>query len=398
MIEETVISDASFELSEPEQQLIGDYVNNLYSIAEKQTQNLRNFSRLSESISMTVSNKAIAEKYLFDVYSRAENSHLLMSRKDSDEDDDIDNFSDFPAPNIVITEDKTQFSVTKHLQGIQQKGYENAFSHRLKLRSNLTEKARAMSAKGDRNRLEEKPKPFEEVKEKKQEKVPKKPKTKLSEQDYFQILIKGSFPDQNKDAKDKNEADKSAEIKENLDKSKNKKPLKQISHKQNPPKPNPPMILSKPPSPNKKMQKPKILNPSINTLPIQIKPKIEPKPLPPLKIPKPSHKKAWVSTLPPTIGHEIRGNLEGLPNYDEEKFCIYSVFRTTILDSVIRESAKEVLQDIMREKKERKEKIRLKRELKSQDQIRTQDYGQYQAESNIDQKYMDYNFQKDIMK
>lgn len=50
----------------------------------------------------------------------------------------------------------------------------------------------------------------------------------------------------------------------------------------------------------------------------------------------------------------------------------------------------------MKEKKDRKERIRLKRELKSQEQIRTPDHQQLQG--NMDNKFMDYNFQKDIIK
>lgn len=309
-IEETVISDASFELSEPEQQLIGDYVNNLYSIAERQNQSMKSISRLSESILMTPSNKAIAEKYLSDVYSRAENSHLLGSKKGSDEceDDSIDNFSDFPTPNIVITEDKTHFSVNKHLLGIQQKGYENAFFPATSLRNHLSEKARVLSAKGERKKEEEKAKPIEEikkVKEEKVEKVPKKPKAKLSEQDYFQILMKGSFPDQHENEKEADESKNEGKEKE----EKPHKPLKAIkkqsSSKQPPLKPTPPLTLPKPLPPKKTPKKP---------LQAPVK-----NPLPPVKPPK-TQKKTWVTNVPPTIGHGARTDVGSLPNYDEEKF------------------------------------------------------------------------------
>ena len=53
---------------------------------------------------------------------------------------------DYQAPNIMVIEDKTQFLVTKHIQGIKQVGFEHVFSPVAPIKNNLTEKARVMSA------------------------------------------------------------------------------------------------------------------------------------------------------------------------------------------------------------------------------------------------------------
>ena len=55
--------------------------------------------------------------------------------------------------------------------------------------------------------------------------------------------------------------------------------------------------------------------------------------------------KSWVSKMPPTIGHNIRKDVPDLPEYDEEKFCIYSVFREKILDKIIREQLMEMAKE-----------------------------------------------------
>ena len=53
----------------------------------------------------------------------------------------------------------------------------------------------------------------------------------------------------------------------------------------------------------------------------------------------------WKSKIPPSLGHNIRKDIKGLPKFDEEKFCIYSVFRESILYKVMREQISEVLED-----------------------------------------------------
>ena len=81
------------------------------------------------------------------------------------------------------------------------------------------------------------------------------------------------------------------------------------------------------------------------------KPAVKPQTkLPPLKLTNNKLPKAvtspktknWVSKMPPMIGHNIRQDLKGLPDFDEDKFCLYSVFREKILDKILKEELKEV--------------------------------------------------------
>lgn len=112
--------------------------------------------------------------------------------------------------------------------------------------------------------------------------------------------------------------------------------------------------------------------------------------------------KKWVNKMPPTLGHNIRGDLTGLPQYDEEKFCIYSVFREKMLDKVMREEMRDVVQDAIKAETNRKERIKLKRELKSQDNLNQTHQNQLSPISMHrgfeDHKYLDFKIQKEIIK
>lgn len=88
-----------------------------------------------------------------------------------------ESMSDYQAPNIMVIEDKTQFLVSKHIQGIPQAGFEHAFSPVTAVKNNLAEKARLMSAKS-------KTKPENEP-----TKEPENPKPKVSEEEYIQRLL-----------------------------------------------------------------------------------------------------------------------------------------------------------------------------------------------------------------
>lgn len=111
-----------------------------------------------------------------------------------DEEDDIEDEEYFPAPNITVTEDKSNFNVCKHILGIEQDGYENAFYPK-PAHNNLKEKARVLSAKGSRknNDKKTKAKPKPKAKETEEE----------NDEDYIEKLLMGSFPEEKKTEKPK---------------------------------------------------------------------------------------------------------------------------------------------------------------------------------------------------
>lgn len=188
---EVVLTDESFDLSDTQQNLIDTYIKKLYAKGEAEAVKdveRENYSALS--MSLTASNKEIAEKYLKEVYGKAEIENVggLTSRRapsESEEDEEEDE-EYFPAPSINVIQDNTQFLVSKHLLGIKQDGYENAFFPSNVVVNHLPDKARAMSAKGNRSSSQPS-----------QRSTPKS-KVKETDEEYIQAVLKGSFPEQEK--------------------------------------------------------------------------------------------------------------------------------------------------------------------------------------------------------
>jgi len=196
-LKHSLMTEESFDLSEGQHRAIGDYVQNLYSRAQVRVFNSNDSSSVHGSLYLSNSNQDFTQNYLRNLFSDIETIHIFPKPKnaysDSDDDDDDDNeddFDDFVAPEIKIIEDKTQFLVSKHIQGIPQLGYENAFNSGIKVKNNLKEKARALSAKGKRK--------VEDTSKYQQAKEEDKPKSnvKSTDEDYIQAVIKGSFPEQ----------------------------------------------------------------------------------------------------------------------------------------------------------------------------------------------------------
>lgn len=203
---ETILSDESLNLSDTQQDLIDTYIKKIYSKGEAEAMKdleRENYSALS--MSLTASNKEIAEKYLKEVYGKAEIENVggLSSRRapsESEEDEEEDE-EYFPAPSINVIQDNTQFLISKHLLGIKQEGYENAFFPSNVVTNHLPEKARVMSAKGTRNNSQPS-----------QRSTPKS-KIKETDEEYIQAVLKGSFPEQKKSLEQEKKLDQGKSLK-----------------------------------------------------------------------------------------------------------------------------------------------------------------------------------------
>lgn len=105
-----------------------------------------------------------------------------------------------------------------------------------------------------------------------------------------------------------------------------------------------------------------------------------------------------MNKMPPNIGHLIRKDVADLPDFDEEKFWIYSVFREKILDKIIREELKEIGKSWIETQKKRKERQKLKRELKSQEHV-PPNLGCYSIERvfSAEREYINHNMKKEII-
>lgn len=107
--------------------------------------------------------------------------------------------------------------------------------------------------------------------------------------------------------------------------------------------------------------------------------------------------------MPPNIGHNIRNqNVFASKDYNEEKFLIYSVFREKILDKVLREQIELVINNSVADVKYKKEQAKQRR-IKSQENLRDEGNlttNRYEPTDIplIENRYLDYNFQKEIMK
>lgn len=191
MIQESVISDSSLDLSENQNILIQNYILKVYAKAEYRA-NTFNENDSIESISVSNSNKAIASNYVQDMFKRIHvDGEIQESTQFIPEDSDEEEY--FPAPAINVIEDNTQFLVSKHLLGIKQEGYENAFSPEIKVKNNLQEKARVMSAKGGRKDPNQSSQTKPEPESEKEEEQKRKPKVKVSEndEDYIKNVLMG---------------------------------------------------------------------------------------------------------------------------------------------------------------------------------------------------------------
>ena len=133
------ISNESFEPSEGQLGIIEDYISKLYSKAEGE---IATEAKSSKSISVIESRKTNTIRLDPDNINKSE--VVSQSRASSAYPESM---SDYQAPNILVIEDKTQFLVSKHIQGIKQEGFEHAFSPVVSMKNNLAEKARKMSAK-----------------------------------------------------------------------------------------------------------------------------------------------------------------------------------------------------------------------------------------------------------
>lgn len=142
------MTDESFELSEGQINVVHTYISQLYNRAHI-TVNNRIDCSTDHSVSVCESDKNFVANYLIEVYGKADvrNASIENVRKYSNSENDSE--ENFPAPSITVTLDNSHFSVTKHINGIPQKGFENAFGFQPKA-SKLTEKARVLSAKGGR--------------------------------------------------------------------------------------------------------------------------------------------------------------------------------------------------------------------------------------------------------
>ena len=172
------ISNESFEPSEGQLEIVENYMLQLYSKVEGE---IAGEIRSTKSISLADSRMSESKK----AYSSKLNPELInksdvvsQSRASSVYPEST---SDYQAPNIMIIEDKTQFLVSKHIQGIRQEGFEHAFSPIVSVKNNLAEKARKMSAKGQKKPLEDS--------NKEAEKSAANPQPKVSEEEYIQRLL-----------------------------------------------------------------------------------------------------------------------------------------------------------------------------------------------------------------
>lgn len=156
LVQETMMTDESFDLSEKQISVVHTYLSHLYNRAHIIVRNHIE-SSTDHSISVNESDRNLVANYLIELYGKADawNASIKNNSKYSNSENESEEY--FPAPAITVTLDNSHFSVTKHINGIPQKGFENTFGFQPKA-SNLVEKARVMSAKGGRkepNKIED---------------------------------------------------------------------------------------------------------------------------------------------------------------------------------------------------------------------------------------------------
>ena len=91
-----------------------------------------------------------------------------------------------------------------------------------------------------------------------------------------------------------------------------------------------------------------------------------------------------MNNMPPTLGYNSRTNSMDFPEYDEQKFLVYSVFREKILDKIVKEKIREVALQTIESIKKRKEKSRLNKEIKSQERIKAREHSNQQDANEFD--------------
>lgn len=190
------IADMSFDLSDGQLDVVHSYLHDVYRKSHNiLRQNLRSLT--IDSISITESNKAVASKYVEDVYSKVgDNNKDSSMEKHSLEEEEEEEY--FPPPSITVIEDKTAFNVNKYVLGIQQEGYGSAFFDQTHRVNHLKDKARKMSDKESKDVVGTKTKAEKEEKKT----VKRNTNEHLNEEEYIQRLIKGSFSGSQKENKE----------------------------------------------------------------------------------------------------------------------------------------------------------------------------------------------------
>ena len=97
-----------------------------------------------------------------------------------------------------------------------------------------------------------------------------------------------------------------------------------------------------------------------------------------------SENKNWVTNMPPTLGYNTRTNSADFPEYDEQKFLIYSVFREKILDKIVKEQLKDIASQAIQTAIDKKEKRRINKEIRSQERIKSREYVNNQETNEFD--------------
>lgn len=290
---------------------------------------------------------------------------LTQSRASSN----VHDSEDYQAPAINVIEDKTYFSVAKHIRGIKQEGFDfestskpiNKTEKEVPLKQN-TSSAGIKDSNTSKNNQS---------------------KNKMTEDEYIQLLLNKSVLDKGTKESNKNQNSNDVKAKNNQQPHSHRKVKLQKQQTTGNKTQN---SLKGKASKNIRIVKPGQINKTCH-------PEEEVK----LKLPPVSKSrgnkvkqnrshstKKWVTNMPPTLGYNANVNTAELPEYNEKEFLVYAVFREKILDKVLREHLKDSIQQTIEAQQKIKEQQAINNQVKLQEKSKDRYASNSQAQYKFD--------------